>query len=125
MIEAPKRYVSEKVRTGTDMVINTPVAKLISSRVDHVLTTTENVVDYILPCEGDDTAVPSSDADLSIIDETDPEPTTPTPATRLSAISNKVTDRTRALAIKQVNNAQRRAEDALGQLRTNLVLVRA
>lgn len=122
MIEGTKHFMSEKLRTGADVVTNSPVAKLVSSRLDKVLDMTEGAVDYLLP-ENKSHADEKDQMPVLHDDEDDDEVPEPSPLTRISTISTKVSTRTRVLAVQQLNNAQHRADEALQQLRKNLVLV--
>ena len=119
VISDTKQYVSDKLQASADAV-STPVVKLVSSRLDHVLNVTERVVDFCLPDTAHTESVLTEDNEDEEEDDADVAPST---FSRITSISSKVSTRTQSLAIQQVNNAQMRANKALQELRTNLILV--
>lgn len=113
MVEESKRYIQEKLTSGAEGLSSSAIGHLVTSRVDHVLSATENVVDYLLP---DSTPVgKASKEPVEVPDVGRFE--------RLGVISTKVSTRVRAKAVDHLAVAQKKAELALEKLQTTLELV--
>lgn len=113
MVEESKRYFQAKLTTGTETLSNTAIAHLVASRVDHVLSATDNAVDYLLPDTtpgGKATEEPEECLKVTNFD-------------RLGLISTKVSGRVRVRAVDHLASAQKKAQQALEKLQSTLELV--